>query len=70
MNRCKSCKCQLDLPGGDDAEKHDQKFTDHCRGCANILHEDREYKTHVARGGRPYEAWLLSENGKRMRRLG
>jgi len=70
VNRCKSCRYPLDLPGCDGAERHDEKYPDHCRGCAVRFHDEAEYQAHLARGGKPFEAWLVDANtGRRIRRM-
>lgn len=69
MMRCASCRCVLDAPGPEwdpdnDAEKHDPKYPDHCRGCAAWLHEQADYAEHLRRGGKPYMA--IGPTGKRI----
>jgi hypothetical protein len=68
--RCKKCKYPMDLPGCDDAEKHDPRFTEHCRGCAVRFYEAEEYNQHLLEGGRPYIAGMSDGRGRITRRLG
>lgn len=67
---CVSCRCWLDAPGCDDAERHDPDYPTCCRGCGAGLADDAAYQRHRAAGGRPYEAWLVTPHGRRRLRMG